>query len=78
MTAFAMPDTPEGRAIEQVVASLSDRAEPGQLATVRKLSRISFEAMAALVGYDATASFFIRLSNDALRQRGCGKGRKRA
>lgn len=78
MTWLIMPDTPEGRAVEQIVASLTDGAEPGQLARVRKLSRIGFNAMVALVGPDEAASFFIRLSNDALRLRGCGKGRKRA
>ena len=73
-----LPETPEGRAVAQVVASLADGSEPGQLARVKRLSRIALGAMVELVGSDVAASHFISLSRDALRMRGCGKGRKRA
>lgn len=73
-----LPDTAEGRAVEQIVAHLSDRSEPGQLATTRKLARIAADAMARLVGEDAASLFFVSVSGDLLKRRGVGKGRKRA
>jgi hypothetical protein len=77
MSDLYMPDTPEGRAIEQVVASLADGQTPGQLATAKRLARIGGEAIAKLVGADEAAGFLISLSRDVLKARGCGKGAKR-
>lgn len=77
MSDLFLPDTPEGRAVEQIAAHLSDRAEPGQIAMARKLARIALIAMTNLVGADHAAEFFVGLSRDALRARGEGKGRKR-
>ena len=74
-----LPETAEGRAVAQIVAVLGDGSEPGaQMATVRKLSRIALRAMVALAGPEMAAAWFISLSHDALKARGCGKGRKRA
>lgn len=72
------PDTPEGRAVAQIAAHLSDRQEPGQLAMARKLARIAAIAMTELVGPDQASSFFVAISRDCLRERGKGKGAKRA
>lgn len=72
-----LPDTPEGRAIEQIAASLADGVEPGQLATCRKLARVAATAMASLVGPDQASQFFAGVSRDLLAARGQGKGRKR-
>ena len=73
-----LPDTPEGRAIEQIAVQLSDKTEPGQLAMARKLSRIAALAMCRLVGADDASLFFVKISRDCLQQRGVGKGAKRA
>jgi hypothetical protein len=78
VTELYTPDTPEGRAVAQVAASLSDGAEPGQLSRARKLARIAALAMTNMVGGDAASLFFIGLSRDCLRARGCGEGSKRA
>lgn len=77
MTDLYLPETAEGRAVAQIAAHLSDKTEPGQLATVRKLARISALAMVRLVGADAASLFFVSLSRDCLEQRGVGKGAKR-
>lgn len=77
MSDLYLPDTPEGRAVEQIARAISDRSEPGQLPMVRKLARIVFVALVELVGADDAASFFAGLSQDALRMRGQGRGKRR-
>lgn len=73
-----LPDTPEGRAVEQIALHLSDNTEPGQLAQARKLARIAALAMCQLVGCDDASLFFVKISRDCLEHRGVGKGKKRA
>lgn len=70
-------DTPEGRAIEQIARSLSDRTEPGQLAMTRKLARIAATAMIELIGHDETSKFFAGVSFDCLKLRGQAKGARK-
>ena len=70
-----MPDTPEGRAIEQCARAISTGGEPGQLAMVRRLARIAMVAMVTLVGPDAACGFFAGLSRDCLRNRAPGAKR---
>lgn len=72
-----LPDTPEGRAIEQIAHALANGAEPGQLSMARKLARISAVAMVELIGNDEASRFYAGISGDCLRHRGRGKGAKR-
>lgn len=71
------PDTAEGRAIEQIANSLSNRSEPGQLPLAIKLARISATALVELVGNDEASKFFAGLSADCLRHRGRQKGARK-
>lgn len=78
MADLFLPDTPEGRAVDQIARSLSDRSEPGQLAMSRKLARIAATAMVELAGPDEASRFFAGVSRDLLQMRGKGKGAKRS
>ena len=75
MSDLYLPDTPEGRAVEQVVAALTAERHPGQLAQFRKLARISAQGIARLIGADGASRFFAEISRDLLEQRGAGRGR---
>jgi hypothetical protein len=72
------PDTPEGRAIEQIAYSLADRSAPGQIGLARKMARIAAVALVELVGNDDASSFFAGISADCLRQRGRSKGARKS
>ncbi len=71
-----MPDTPEGRAIELCAAAISrDASDKSLLPMTKKLARIALEAMVRLAGAEASATYFAKLSRDALEMRGRGRGR---
>lgn len=78
MSELYLPDTPEGRAIEQIVDGLTAGPDKVPRAVARKLARIAAEAMVRLEGPEAASSFFIGVSRDLLQRRGCGKGSKRS